>query len=234
VSIPVVFVHGFAATARHWDRVIAAIADDRYAPIPLNVADADPLSADGVTRLVGESTDGRFVLVGYSMGGRLALQTALSIPERIARLVLISTGAGIEDEHERALRRDADERLAKEIEQGSISDFIERWRAVPLFAVDPDWIQAEVAADERRCTPAQLAASLRNLGPGAIAPMWSRLHELAMPVAVLAGEEDGAYADLGRRLAAAIKDARFQSLPGVGHRVALAAPEAVVRALGGA
>jgi 2-succinyl-6-hydroxy-2,4-cyclohexadiene-1-carboxylate synthase len=231
VSVPVVFLHGFAATARHWDRVVDALPAGRFTPIPLNVTDADPLSAEGVTRLVRESTEDPFVLVGYSMGGRLALHTALCIPERLTRLILISTGAGIEDDGERAARAAADEALAEEIERSSISSFIERWRAVPLFARDPNWVHAEVAADERRCTPAQLAASLRALGPGTIAPMWERLHELSMPVAVLAGEEDAVYADLGRRLASAISDARFQCVPGAGHRVALQAPRAVVRAL---
>jgi 2-succinyl-6-hydroxy-2,4-cyclohexadiene-1-carboxylate synthase len=233
VSVPVVFLHGFAATARHWDRVIAALPDGPFTPIPLNLADADPLSADGVTRLVQESTADPFVLAGYSMGGRLALHTALKIPERVTRLVLISTGAGIEDDGERAARAAADEALAEEIERSSISSFIERWRAVPLFARDPDWVHAEVAADERRCTPAQLAASLRTLGPGAITPMWERLYELSMPVAVLAGAQDTVYVDLGRRLAAAISDARFQLVPGAGHRVALQAPQAVVQALDG-
>jgi 2-succinyl-6-hydroxy-2,4-cyclohexadiene-1-carboxylate synthase len=233
VSIPVVFLHGFAATARHWDGVLDALPPGRFTPIPLNIADADPLSAEGVTRLVRESTEDPLMLVGYSMGGRLALHTALRIPKRVTRLVLISTGAGIEDDGERASRAAADEALAEEIEHGSISSFIERWSAVPLFASDPDWVRAEVAVDEHRCTPAQLAASLRALGPGAIAPMWERLHELSMPVAVLAGEQDAVYTDLGRRLAAAISDARFQCVPGVGHRVALQAPLAVVQALDG-
>jgi 2-succinyl-6-hydroxy-2,4-cyclohexadiene-1-carboxylate synthase len=231
VSVPVVFLHGFAATASHWDRVIDALPAGRFTPIPLNLTDADPLSADGVTRLVHESVADPFVLAGYSMGGRLALHTALKIPERVTRLVLISTSAGIEDDGERAARAAADEALAEGIERGSISSFVERWRAVPLFASDPDWVHAEVAADERRCTPAQLAASLRALGSGTIAPMWERLRELSMPVAVLAGEEDAVYADLGRRLAAAISDARFQLVPSAGHRVALQAPRAVVRAL---
>ncbi len=228
---PVVLLHGFAATARHWDRVIAQLPTGCFTPIPMNAVDATPLTPDGVTSLAGDGTDEQFVLVGYSMGGRLALHTALAMPERIARLVLISTGAGIEDKGERAARRAADDALAAEIELGSISDFIDRWRAVALFADDPDWVHAEVAADERRCTPAQLAASIRGLGVGAMTPMWDRLSELHMPVAVLAGAKDVAYVRTGRRLAAAIPDASFQALPGVGHRVALQAPEAVAQAI---
>jgi 2-succinyl-6-hydroxy-2,4-cyclohexadiene-1-carboxylate synthase len=231
VPTPVVFLHGFAATARHWDRVVAALRPERWIPLALDLADADPLTPDGVSSLVGRSCDERFVLVGYSMGGRLALHTALAIPERVSRLVLLSASAGIADAGERAARRAAEEALAAEIEHGPISAFIERWRAVPLFASDPDWVLDEVAADELRCSPPVLVASLRNLGPGAMTPMWERLGELRMPVALLAGADDGAYVDAGRRMAAAIEHATLSVVPGVGHRVALQAPEAVVRAL---
>jgi 2-succinyl-6-hydroxy-2,4-cyclohexadiene-1-carboxylate synthase len=233
VLTPVVLLHGFATTARHWDRVIAALPPERYTPIALKLTDADPLTPDSVAGLVAACTDEPFILVGYSMGGRLALHTALKIPDRIARLVLISTSAGIEDGDKRADRKAADDLLSDEIEQSSISSFVARWRALPLFAQDPAWVHDEVAADERRCTSGQLAAMLRGLGAGAMAPMWERLGELRMPVAILAGEYDAAYDALGRRLAASTDNSTFRSAPGAGHRVALQSPGEVVSALAG-
>jgi len=230
---PVVFLPGFAATARHWDRVIAALPAGRFEPLALDLAQANPLTPDGITELVGEHAAERVVLVGYSMGGRLALHAALAIGERVERLVLVSTSAGIEKASERAARRAADEALAAAIEARSISSFVERWAALPLFANDPDWVRGEVAADELRCTPTHLAACLRHLGPGAMAPMWERLHELRMPVAVIAGADDEVYAAIGSRLADRIGDATFTAVPHVGHRVALQAPSAVVEALEG-
>src|SRR6202043_2057931 len=53
---PVVLLHGFAGTARHWDRVIAELPEGRFAPLALNLADADPLTPDGVARLVSSAT----------------------------------------------------------------------------------------------------------------------------------------------------------------------------------
>ena len=232
MPIPVVLLHGFAGTARHWDRVIAELPEGRFATVALNLADADPLTPDGVTRLVcGAIAAEPAILVGYSMGGRLALHAALAIPDRIVRMVLVSASAGIEDRSEREARRVADDALAAEIERNSIESFISRWRAQPLFAHDPDQVAEEIAADERRCTPAELAAMLRGLGPGTIAPMWDRLGELTMAVTILAGERDPAYVLHGRRIAAGTGRSTFRRVPGVGHRVALQAPREVARAL---
>jgi 2-succinyl-6-hydroxy-2,4-cyclohexadiene-1-carboxylate synthase len=233
VSSTVVLLHGFAATPRQWDRTIAELAPDSFTPVALDITTAAPLTADGVSALVAASADERFVLAGYSMGARLALHTALAIPARITRLVLLSASAGIEDDSERAARRAADESLAASIEQAPIESFVKRWRAVALFAGDPDWVHEEVAADERRCDPSQLAACLRGLGAGAMTPMWERLGELRMPVEVLAGADDPAYVAAGARLAAAIPDARLRTQAGVGHRLPLQAPQAVARALAG-
>jgi 2-succinyl-6-hydroxy-2,4-cyclohexadiene-1-carboxylate synthase len=232
MPIPVVLLHGFAGTARHWDGVIAELPEERFAPVALNLSDAEPLTPDGVTRLVSSATAAeRAILVGYSMGGRLALHAALAIPDRVARLVLVSASAGIEDPTEREARQVADAALADEIERNSIESFISRWRAQPLFAHDPGRVAEEIAADERRCTPAGLAAMLRGLGPGTIAPMWDRLGELTMAVAILAGELDPAYLLHGQRLAAGAGRSTFRCVPGAGHRVALQAPREVARAL---
>src|SRR5207244_5173075 len=75
--------------------------------------------------------------VGYSMGGRLCLRLALDRPEVVQRLVLVSASPGIQDDGERAARRDADERLARQIERDGADVFLERWIAQPLFATLP-------------------------------------------------------------------------------------------------
>src|SRR6202044_3280629 len=108
----------------------------------------------------------RFVLCGYSMGGRVALHVALAAPERVSRLIVIAANPGIEDEDERAARRADDERLATELEEIPFEDFIERWRTQPLFAADPPEVGALARADQRRNDPNALAAVMRGLGTG--------------------------------------------------------------------
>jgi 2-succinyl-6-hydroxy-2,4-cyclohexadiene-1-carboxylate synthase len=170
----------------------------------------------------------RFVLCGYSMGGRIALHVALAAPRRVARLVLIGATAGLEDDAERAARRARDEALAARIEQGTIEEFARTWRAQPLFADDPAWVAELAQADYLRNEPAALAAVLRGLGTGVMTPAWDRLGELTMPVTLIVGERDAKYRDLAERMAAKLPGARVAVVPEAGHAVHLEAPEAVV------
>ena len=176
----------------------------------------------------------RFELAGYSLGGRVALHVALAAPERVTRLVLIATTAGIEDPAERAARRRDDLALADAVEGGTIEDFVTRWSATPLFAGDPPEVVARWQEDMRRNDPVGLAAALRGVGTGAMTPLWDRLGELAMPVAVLAGERDDKFRSLAGRIASVLRGKVVPVVvPGAGHGLPREAPAAVARALSG-
>ncbi len=113
---------------------------DRIGTHALDLADADPLTPDGVAALVAIRSPRRFTLAGYSMGGRVALHVALALGERVARLILVSASAGIDDDDARARRRASDEVLGDAIVCNGLEAFIESWRSVPLFAEDPAWV----------------------------------------------------------------------------------------------
>ena len=102
------------------------------------VAQSGAVSVDTVLRhlytlihtLVGEEPYG---IMGYSMGGRMALQyAAMYEPSRLMFLVLESASAGIEDINERQERAAADEVLAHKIETHSIEWFEEMWSKLPI------------------------------------------------------------------------------------------------------
>lgn len=235
----IVLLHGFSGTHRTWDAVIDRLGLERYRPLAPDLrghgaaARRRPVSFAACVRdVLGEAPD-EFVLAGYSMGGRIAQHVALAAPERVRRLVLISTTAGIEDPAERAARRAADETLALRVERSSIEDFAARWRAQPLFASDPVVVAEAAREDERRNDPRALAASLRGVGTGAMEPLWDRLGALGMPAVVLAGERDAKFTALGERLAATLPGGRLVVVPGAGHALQLEAPDAVAAALAG-
>jgi 2-succinyl-6-hydroxy-2,4-cyclohexadiene-1-carboxylate synthase len=233
----VVLLHGFSGTHRAWDGVAARLDPERYLPLALDLPGhgtaayaEQPITFSGCVAHVLAAGPERFVLCGYSQGGRIALHVALAAPERVSRLVLVSTSAGIEDAAERAERRLSDHRLADELESTPFEDFIERWRAQPLFAGEPPEAGRLAREDQRRNRPDALAAALRGIGTGEMEPLWSRLAELTMPVTVLVGDRDGKFQALGKRIVELLPDAELVISTG-GHGLPLENPAAVARAI---
>ena len=167
---------------------------------------------------------GRAAYVGYSLGGRFALHLALLRPEIISRLVVVSASGGIDGEDQRAARRAADEDIARRVESDGVDAFVRWWLERPLFAT---LAPAAAAVDSRLGgSAAGLASSLRLAGAGRQQPLWSRLGALTMPVLVVAGALDEAYAARAHRLATAIgANARVAIIDGAGHACHLEAPE---------
>jgi 2-succinyl-6-hydroxy-2,4-cyclohexadiene-1-carboxylate synthase len=237
VPEPLLLLHGFTQTGRGWDEVARHLGGERYRPLAPDLrghgaaGSRRPIDMDACVADVAALAPGRFALAGYSMGGRIALHVALAHPGRVSRLVLVSTTAGIEDPEERARRRAGDERLAAWMERRTMVAVADRWGAQPLFAGQRAEVAAAARADRLANDPAHLAAALRGIGTGAMAPLWGRLSELAMPAVVLAGERDAKFVELGRRLAEGLPDAALTIVPGAGHALALEAPAAVAAAL---
>lgn len=223
----VVALHGFAGSGRSWDRV-AEVLGDRWRVWAPDL----PVALEDCIAAVLHGAPERFVLAGYSMGGRVALHVTLAAPERVERLVLVSTTGGIEDPAERAARRAADEELAARTEAGTIDEFADAWTAQPLFAGDPPEVVASWREELRRNRPAALAASLRGLGAGVLPPVWDKLGELRMPATVVVGERDAKYGAIGERLVSALPGAGpAVVVPGAGHGLLREAPEAVAAAI---
>jgi 2-succinyl-6-hydroxy-2,4-cyclohexadiene-1-carboxylate synthase len=170
-------------------------------------------------------------LFGYSMGGRAALRFAAAHANRVSSLILESTSSGIHDEKARLQRADADNVLANVIERDGIAAFVSRWERLPMWESQsalPDAGRARLRAQRLANNPKGLANSLRGAGAGADAPITDRLRNISAPTLVIAGELDPQYIEHGRRLVAAIPDARLEIIPGAGHAIHLERSDAVI------
>ena len=230
-----VLLHGFTQTGRSWQPIAHALAG-RYRAVEPDLpghgdfASRRPASFAACDAYLRALTDGRPVrLVGYSMGGRIALHAALSIP--LERLVLIGASAGIADAGERAARAAEDAALADRIEAIGLETFVREWSAQPLFAGMPRGVAELVEEDRLRNTASGLAAALRGLGTGVMPPLWDRLGSLAVPVDLIVGERDEKFRVVAERMASALPSARVIVVPGAGHAAHLEAPDAVVEVL---
>src|SRR4051794_118215 len=220
------FVPGFMQRGEAWNGV-AALLPERY---PSAVVDHRAHDLEGRLAEIGEAGEGA-VLVGYSLGGPLALHAALRDPRRYPALVTVGAGAGIEDPRARTAGAEADGRLASWMEGRQIEDIVSVWERQPLFADQSDALVEEQRAGRLAAEPLQLASLLRTAGQGAMAPVWDELGRLRLPVLALAGDRDQRYTEAARRLAAAVPSGTARTVEHAGHAAQLQRPDAVASLL---
>jgi 2-succinyl-6-hydroxy-2,4-cyclohexadiene-1-carboxylate synthase len=229
-----VLLHGFTHTGASWEQVVVRLGGEAMTPDIRGHGSAsavEPVTLAGVLADLRATAPPTFTLVGYSMGGRIALHVALALRERVERLVLVGASPGIADVLEREARRAADERLADEIEGLSIEEFAARWARTPVLAGQPAGVLEGVDEDRRRNTPAGLARALRGLGTGTLPSLWDRLDELTVPVALVVGERDEKFSAIAFQMAGAIERSEVVVVAGAGHAVHLEAPAAVAEVI---
>ena len=236
----VLLLHGFMGSRVDWTPVTEVLARTlRCIAVDLPghgetgaPADENLWTADGcVTALAGilQAAGGGSV-VGYSLGGRLALQLAVEHPGAVNGAVILSASPGIATECGRAQRRNSDEGLARRLETRGLERFLEDWYGLPLFAALREHPRfPEVLGRRRRNDPRLLARSLRGMGSGAQRSLWADLAGLATPLLLLAGECDPKFTDIAFDIVARCPRAEAVILRGRGHALVEEDPEAVAR-----
>lgn len=243
-GVPVTLLHGFTLNGGTWRELVAKmppgwrwIMPDIRGHGDTRLEPGAPVTMDACTSdlemLWGALGVERTHLVGYSMGGRLALHVAVRLPERIRSLLTIGAHAGLDDDA-RAGRRQGDEALADRIERFGVEPFVNYWSAQPLFSGlerRGTAFMAMLRAQRLTNRPDGLAASLRGMGAGAMEPLWDELPRISCPCTFVAGEDDTAYVNAARRLAATVPGARLEIVPRSGHAVQMQRPGAIVKIL---
>ncbi len=202
---------------------VADLLPERYPSVLLEHAEH---TFEGRLAEISAAGDGA-VLVGYSLGGRLALHAALRGSARYAGLVTVGASAGIEAPGARAERAEADARLAGWMETQPIEQIVAIWERQPLFADQSDALVEAQRAGRLSHDPRGLATLLRTAGQGAVEPVWQRLHTLELPLLAMAGSNDERYAHAARRMARAAPRGRAAIVERAGHAAHLQRPAAV-------
>ena len=224
----VVFLHGFTGSSRDFLEMPSAIASNYRCLIPdlpghgktQIIEDEINFIASGqvalLERWLSSLGQSKVHLLGYSMGGRLALQLAVKNPHQLHSLILVSTTAGIKEETTRLERAKADLQLAQKILNSNPTDFLNNWLAQPLFQGIADRGQEFIAQEVIRRLPLQpsgLACSLKYFSSGVMPTVWHRLTNIKTPTLVIAGSRDQKYRILASEIVDLIPNATLKVLP---------------------
>jgi 2-succinyl-6-hydroxy-2,4-cyclohexadiene-1-carboxylate synthase len=200
------YLHGFTGGAweaealrRLWGREVHSLSLPGHDFLSIPGDCGMPAACARVVGFVEAQNERQVDLVGYSMGGRVALSLAVEKPEWLRKLVLISARPGWDVGEERRARIERDERLAARIEEIGMLSFAEEWEASPIIASQrsiPAGIRRRMQATRRAHSVAGIAASLREMGSAAMPALWDRLKDISVETLWVTGSSDSTYGTL--------------------------------------
>ena len=229
----IVLLHGFTGSTKTWQQVIPKLTDYRLVTVDLlghgktdAPEDIAPYSMEAQVEMLDQLFTQlqlkAFVLLGYSMGGRVALSYAVRYTERIEQLLLESASPGLTNEEERTVRKLADDALAEKIMENGIPSFVDTWENIPLFASQKALslnIQNEIRAERLQQSARGLTNSLRGVGTGVMPPLWDELDKLTFPVTLLTGALDTKFVGLAKNMLEKLQFGQHFSVSNAGHAI---------------
>ncbi len=226
---PIWLLSGFLGDENHWGDFPHALAQHLgEAPQWLNwvdtVSGAEDLSGAAQCLLQRAYSEGtRPVLIGYSMGGRLALQCALEGPGTLSAVIALSAHPGLSLASERSLRHKADQSWATLL-RDDWSSFWRQWNEQDSLKQTPPLSAPELSETQRH----QWATLLTRLSTGAQDYLPSRLTDARLPVLWCAGSLDQKFASFQSCFPSNIET---HLIAHAGHRLPLEAPTELARLL---
>lgn len=156
----------------------------------------------------------RPAILGYSMGGRLALHALLEAPSAYSGAILVSAHPGLRTPTEKAARLESDSRWSERFLQSDWETILAEWNAQAVLATSQEVDRS--AQEPRRGVIAQ---SLRDWSLGQQRDLRPDLRKLCSPVLWMAGEKDSRYISLLKEVAAEGPATETRVVPGAGHRI---------------
>ena len=245
IGDPLLILHGFTGAASAMEPLTKRLTGRKIVPDLIghgrseSPSSVNPYSPASVSKqlaaLLIQLDVPRVRIVGYSLGGRIALTFAAHHPTMTSSLALIGASPGIADAGERLRRLNSDRDLADLIPQEGIRSFVDGWVDLPMWGslrqrlTSEQW--ARSLAQRRSSHPLGLANSLRGAGAGAMSPLHDKLKDLDIPTLLIVGEEDRKFRKIADEMATALPRGTCQVISESGHATHLEQPDATAAAI---
>lgn len=166
-------------------------------------------------------------VIGYSMGGRVAVSFLVNHPDMVQSAVLESTSPGISDPAERRKRFQLDCERAERMSSDYVS-FINEWEQMGLFSTQNSMdtkLQESQRKNRLAQNPEGAANSLVRYGSGIQKSYWESLSSIVTPVLLIAGEKDGKFVSINREMEKLLQNTQFEIVPETGHNIHMEAAD---------
>ncbi|WP_029332748.1 2-succinyl-6-hydroxy-2,4-cyclohexadiene-1-carboxylate synthase [Exiguobacterium oxidotolerans] len=208
---PLLLLHGFTGSSRTWT-MLSARLQETYTVYRIDLLGhgKTPPAAYQRMRLTEQVKDLQALLatrtepwtvLGYSMGGRIALMLA-ACSTQVQQTIAVSTTPGLKTAHERRSRRVQDRLLQQMLLEDGLEAFVRHWEALPLFASQrqlPSFTQQQIRSERLSQSAEGLAASLAAQGTGNMPSLWKSIHDL--PIEWIVGEYDEKFKQIAQQAA---------------------------------
>lgn len=240
----ILWLHGFTGSHRSWEEITPQFSP-HFQCVSVDIlghGDSDAPSdgeryrmdmvVSSLHRLMGELGHTSYACVGYSMGGRTGLSLAVRYPHAVHKLVAESASPGLEVQAERVGRQMADDQLADRIESQGTEAFVAEWEQHALFATQTRCTEARLTLQRDirlRQRAVGLAGSLRGMGTGAQASLWTKLQDVEIPVLLITGEQDEKFTGISQRMVGELQKGMHRLVRQAGHAVHMEQPTEYIR-----
>ena len=234
----IIFLHGFMGNIHEFDEAIKLLFNDfSYLTIDLpghgktQVLGDDECytmasTAQAIISLLDKLNINQCYLIGYSMGGRLALYLTLHFPHRFIKVILESSSPGLATEIERLARIKSDAQIARKLarmmDKDDFYDFLNHWYQQPIFGDIKNYPHYQSMVESRLANhPLNLVKSLQFMGTGFQPCLWELLIKNTIPLLLLVGEKDEKFIDINIAMTKKCNFAKLQIIHQVGHNIHL-------------
>lgn len=230
---PLLLLHGFTGSAASWREFEAYLKERKVmaldiighgqtdSPEQLEQYDMEE-AAETICYFLKKEGIEQTDILGYSMGGRLALTFAVQYPNMVRKLILESASPGLETEADREERRKNDKKLANLIKSNGIAEFVEYWENIPLFASQRTLpLQIRKKLKEQRIENKQIGLinSLLRMGTGSQPSWWEALPYISADVLLITGSLDEKFCSIAEKMQQKIPNCRLITAENAGHAI---------------
>ena len=231
---PLLFLHGFMGDCQEFAQILPYFWDDFYCLVI-------DLPGHGQTEVMGDNSNygmektaialinfldyfqlSKIGLIGYSMGGRLALYLVLHFPEKFSHLILESASPCLKSAIARKKRIEHDAQWIKKLKNENFSEVLSEWYQQSLFdslRKLPDF--PDLFARRLNNSPEKLAKSLQYLGTGQQISLWEKLPQGSVPLLLLVGGQDHKFVAINQKIAVDYPQAQLEVFSHCGHNLHL-------------